>query len=287
MIRRGVATWMVLLTLACSADLGDPGVPEDVSAETCTGMMFIDFPCTPFDHAYCTSATTFRRMETKGCADIGLDPRCCSGLTCIEGPVEHCPNGTICWNYSTEVDACRPIQCGRESDSPCEEGHFCDPVEGDCTDLNGGFCKSKTDCQLLPNTGEPLGWVCGCDHVSYSDDCARRAVGVGRLSGGPCCDPTKLLLDEANPQHFTQWLVCGQGTDGLLAVAKFTESKNGDCVQPNAAGSWGCAVGEWACRGDLLVMTDSSIVDVIYQWLCQITGLPGVSRVQGIVPAGG
>ncbi|MBK7857119.1 MAG: hypothetical protein IPJ65_00590 [Archangiaceae bacterium] len=70
------------------------------------------------------------------------------------------PHGKPCGDTS---------ECG--ADELCEK-HTCDETTG--------FCASRNMC--MPHGGQ----VCGCDGITYSTDCARRAAAVEGFVPGPC-----------------------------------------------------------------------------------------------------
>lgn len=72
--------------------------------------------------------------------------------------------------------------CGTLLGVPCEDGEVCDPLPHQCRVADGGGT-----CRLLPDVcAEIFEPVCGCDGVTYSNDCERLRVGVGLDSTGPC-----------------------------------------------------------------------------------------------------
>lgn len=81
-----------------------------------------------------------------------------------------------------------PIRCNRPSD--CALGSYCDAPS----------CGAQGTCEFVPaecpGDDRP---VCGCDGITYFDDCLRRARGVSSSTPGPC-----VLADArscAGPQH--------------------------------------------------------------------------------------
>lgn len=64
----------------------------------------------------------------------------------------------------------------------CAKGEFCDPAPGTCGDeVLDGTCVVMTD--LCPRNYLP---VCGCDGVTYPNDCNRRGAGVPLDHEGAC-----------------------------------------------------------------------------------------------------
>jgi hypothetical protein len=69
----------------------------------------------------------------------------------------------------------------------CQPGQYCElPVFACATTSERGVCQSPpaADCIGLP--GPP---VCGCDGVTYLDDCARRMASVSRAMDAACSLP--------------------------------------------------------------------------------------------------
>lgn len=64
----------------------------------------------------------------------------------------------------------------------CAEGEFCDPEPGTCGDeVLIGACVAIPE--LCPRNYAP---VCGCDGVTYPNDCNRQAAAVGKDHDGAC-----------------------------------------------------------------------------------------------------
>lgn len=126
------------------------------------------------------------------------------------GPVlcgDHaCPAGEVCCNASCGIcappgagclaiecvdagsaaDAGSPVICGTIAGLVCGPGEYCE-YGGDPTcggDDSGGYCYPRpTGC---PDIYRP---VCGCDRVTYSNECDAHAAGVGVAYPSPCETP--------------------------------------------------------------------------------------------------
>jgi hypothetical protein len=73
--------------------------------------------------------------------------------------------------------------CGGLAGFPCAAGLFCEEEPGVCAIIadGTGICRPQpTACTREYNP------VCGCDRVTYGNDCTRKAAGVSQLHTGPC-----------------------------------------------------------------------------------------------------
>jgi len=75
-----------------------------------------------------------------------------------------------------------PATCGGFAGTPCETGEFCDLPAGLCNgaDLTG---ECKPVPQGCPEIFDP---VCGCNGVTYANDCERQVAGVQLDHTGAC-----------------------------------------------------------------------------------------------------
>ncbi len=97
--------------------------------------------------------------------------------------------------YRTQVGDVRQFQdvrafsdepeqiCGGIAGLPCPSDQFCENPPGTClvSDQQGGCVPVPEECPLPVVMEE-----CGCDGVTYSNDCFRRMAGVSKAHDGAC-----------------------------------------------------------------------------------------------------
>jgi hypothetical protein len=78
---------------------------------------------------------------------------------------------------------CEDTTCGGEQGIACDPGSFCETRPG-CDEMAVGMC------QEIPETcTDDEAPVCGCDGVTYANDCARQAAGIALDFRGDCANP--------------------------------------------------------------------------------------------------
>lgn len=85
---------------------------------------------------------------------------------CDDGPTQPPPGG----------------QCGTVAGIACPAAQFCELPAGECQTADlAGVCKIKPE--ICTQQYDP---VCGCDGVTYGNDCMRMSVGVQKAHDGEC-----------------------------------------------------------------------------------------------------
>ena len=167
--------------------------------------------------AKCASACDCYRTQTfpEPCP---LDCATCDNYwTCEDGTcVPHC--GPV-----PEPPVCEPRVCGGIAGLPCRAGEFCELPKGEChaADLQG-VCLPVP--QVCPELYAP---VCGCDGVTYSNECDRQVAGVQHAHPGPCGEKCETACDCEKTLPLPAWCsalacpacgcawVCEAGTCGV------------------------------------------------------------------------
>jgi hypothetical protein len=89
----------------------------------------------------------------------------------------------FCNPDAAPVEDASGMVCGGFSNQQCSPGSFCEYPPGNCYQGNrdNGMCVEKP--MNCPESYIP---VCGCDGVTYPNDCQRQAAGVNLDHDGPC-----------------------------------------------------------------------------------------------------
>jgi hypothetical protein len=108
-------------------------------------------------------------------------------------------NGVSCTDTVLHV-AAEPDQrraCGGFAGLPCENGEFCSLPVGSCCCDHVGACTPIPDA--CPTVWDP---VCGCDGMTYGNECEAAMAAVSLAHYGACGEPCFTDADCGDPDHF-------------------------------------------------------------------------------------
>jgi hypothetical protein len=165
----------------CNAGDGTPTCPAATSEpcpEFCGGPQQI--PCSDADD-YC-------RRAGGECDAFGVCAPRPEGCPAVYEPVCGCDGvtyGNACEAAVAGVSVDYPGECaqicGGFAGLPCDEGEFCLYADGECCCDFTGVCRPIPDA--CPAVCLP---VCGCDGVTYTNECLAHRAGVSVAHHGPC-----------------------------------------------------------------------------------------------------
>lgn len=115
----------------------------------------------------------------EACLDVWLPVCGCDGETYSNDCYAAAAGVSVAHEGPCESDG---AECGTLLGIPCGEGEFCEMPDDTCSSADlGGICVAIPE--VCTEQYEP---VCGCDGVTYSNDCKRRGALVAKDHDGAC-----------------------------------------------------------------------------------------------------
>ncbi|MCZ6795926.1 MAG: Kazal-type serine protease inhibitor domain-containing protein [Planctomycetota bacterium] len=184
------ASWSLIFLF-----LGGPPPPDPGPFECGSDPTEDPLDCALYEPCRCVSSEDcppecYCAKEAGDCDGVGECTERPDVCPAVFDPVCGCDSVT----YSNECEAaaarvnvahrgpCETSRCGGIAGIPCSPGEFCEFPPGTCDVVdNAGECVPIPDVCLA--IFDP---VCGCDGMTYGNDCERRRAGVQKAGDGAC-----------------------------------------------------------------------------------------------------